>query len=233
MIELGNTGGKQAEKEHCKLEHVVEREIEREKRLQKSSSRTQAWDSATVQLSLGWVRCRLRRSRSTLCLFLFPLLVNKAAPPLAITESAKLLSSTHTHHEIPLQDSPVQNLLTAHWDLFNGGTQYSVWPGTRIACRLGTGGPGSGCPEPNITGTSPAFWNRAGTWVLEPGANRDHPPPPFSWLVFKFFGVGLQNFFRGVKYVLLGADIGFIGGFEIGFLSESLKWYFFRGFEIR
>jgi len=30
MIELGNMGGKQAEKQHCKLEHVVERERERE-----------------------------------------------------------------------------------------------------------------------------------------------------------------------------------------------------------
>jgi hypothetical protein len=101
------------------------------------------------------------------------------------TRKAKILSSTHTH--TPRNSSsrfPVQNLLAAHGSFFSMEVPSSGWPGTRIACRFGTGGPVSGCPEPNITGTSPGFWNRAGRWVLEPGGNRDPPPFPLSWLLF-------------------------------------------------
>lgn len=39
----------------------------------------------------------------------------------------------------------------------------------------------------------------------------------------KFFGIGLENIFRGVKYGFLGADIAFLVGFEIGFLSKSFR----------
>ncbi len=54
------------------------------------------------------------------CLFLFSRLVKKAAPPLAITDALEklrfFLPPTHTHHEIPLQDSQYRIYLQ-HTDL--------------------------------------------------------------------------------------------------------------------
>jgi hypothetical protein len=48
MIELGNMGGKQAEKQHCKLEHVVEREREKSAKEQQSNASMSFCDGAAI-----------------------------------------------------------------------------------------------------------------------------------------------------------------------------------------
>jgi hypothetical protein len=160
--------------------------MEREKILQKSNGRTQAWASATVQLSLGWVCLRLRRSRSTLCLLLFSLLVNKAALPLAITKALENLrfflpptQSTKFLFKIPCTESTCSTLIF----LFNGGTQQRL---TGYPDRFPVRNRRSGIPgAPNLTSREPVpgfgtgredgFSNLVGTEIH---------PAPLSWLLF-------------------------------------------------
>jgi hypothetical protein len=123
MIELGDKAGKQAEKQHCKLEHVMERERERERRDCKRAA-IERKHELLRRCSYRWVDSVSGSDDRAppFCLFLFSRLVKKAAPPLAITDALEKLrfflplTHTHTHHEIPLQDSQYRIYLQ-HTDL--------------------------------------------------------------------------------------------------------------------
>jgi hypothetical protein len=108
VIELGNRAGKQAEKQHCKLEHVMEREREREETAkgQRSNASMSFCDGAAIAglSSSPGPTIALHPLPSS---FLFPGQQSRATTGHRYcTRKANILSSTpHTLHEIPLQNS--------------------------------------------------------------------------------------------------------------------------------